>query len=436
MDKKESLSKRIKNSKGAQRAKKLTAAAIIAGTLLMSAGFTACEQKLNMSNEELASAIVNAIQEQKEGFELSDISFGYFANDNIYIMVIVNSDFSEYVGYEISKTDFNKLIESAKEKNSEYIFISPNGDAFVITKGGINDENLKDLNEKIYSTVLRGKTVDISKYIQIGGQDSQSQTELTEEIMETLSEWPQNQFTADIPAFDFGKDSVISQIRADMVDTYGYSILISNVTEEQYTAYIDVLKVAGYLFDRNYHIDESYSSPLFKEGHCCELGKGTTAVSIFYSADGSLESQLQISIRHDVHDMYLVDLADQSGWPENEATAQIVAPDFAADLPIQAGFGTKDGKNVYCIKISGLSEEQYHQYVYGQLEGSGFVRASGSIIHPTCGTSWYGKKETDNGTIECLVFFGPEMSYFEVLEIEVEFDTTPYIYINIMLPTE
>ena len=172
MDIKGYLNEKLKNNKVAEKAKRLTATALVAGTILTGAGLTACEQKLNMSNEELASGIVEILQNQNEDLELSNIIFS--SVDNKYMMIVGNFDMSEYVGYEVSKSQFNKLLKLAKEKNSDYIQVSPNGDSFVITEGGINDENLKEFNEIIYSTISKGNTIDVSKYMQTSenfGQD-------------------------------------------------------------------------------------------------------------------------------------------------------------------------------------------------------------------------------------------------------------------------
>lgn len=162
---------KLKNNKNnvVEKLKGTTAAALVVGTILTGAGLTACEQRKNMSNEELASGIVNILQEQKENFELFNIIFVFV--DNTYMMIASNFDLSECVGYEISKSQFNNLIKLANEKNSDYIQVSPNGDSFVITKGGINDENLKEFNEIVYSIISKGNTFDVSKYVQVSPSD-------------------------------------------------------------------------------------------------------------------------------------------------------------------------------------------------------------------------------------------------------------------------
>ncbi|MGM9644053.1 MAG: hypothetical protein ACI3X1_03110 [Eubacteriales bacterium] len=153
------LNELFTHNKMAEKAKRITATVLVAGTILTGAGLTACEQKLNMSNEELASGIVEILQNQNEDLELSNIIFD--SMDDEYLMIVGNSDWSEYLAYEISKSQFNKLLKLAIEKNSDYIQVSPNGDSFVITKGGINDENLKEFNEVIYSTISKGNTIDV-----------------------------------------------------------------------------------------------------------------------------------------------------------------------------------------------------------------------------------------------------------------------------------
>ena len=174
MNIKERLNGKQLNNKVAEKAKKLTAAVLMLGTIFAGVGLASCGQKTDMTDDELASAIVNAVQEHKENFEFSDIIFANM--DNQYMMVISNGDFSDYVGYEISKSEFNKLIKSANESDSDYIVVSPNGDSFVITKGGINDVNLRDFNEIVFSTISKGKTIDVSQYIQTGSGNQQTQT--------------------------------------------------------------------------------------------------------------------------------------------------------------------------------------------------------------------------------------------------------------------
>ena len=171
MDIKEYLNEKLKNNKVADKAKRIIATGLVAGTILTGVGLTACEQKPNMSNEELASSIVNVLQEQKEGFEINNVEFGRL--ENKYVMIITNTDFSSAVGYEISSAQFKKLIKLAQNMDSEYIEIAPNGEAFAITKGGIENDDLKAFNDVIYNTIQKGKTIDLSKYIQQGesGQD-------------------------------------------------------------------------------------------------------------------------------------------------------------------------------------------------------------------------------------------------------------------------
>lgn len=166
MDIKGYLNEKLKYNEVAKKAKGLTAAVLVAGTILTGAGLTACEQKPNMSNEELASSIVNVLQEQKEGFEINNVEFGRL--DNKYVMIITNTDFSNVVGYEISSALFKKLIKLAQDMDSEYIEIAPNGEAFAIKKGGIEKDDLKAFNEVIYNTIQKGKIIDLSKYIQQG----------------------------------------------------------------------------------------------------------------------------------------------------------------------------------------------------------------------------------------------------------------------------
>lgn len=310
------------------------------------------------------------------------------------------------------------------------------------------------------------------------GRDSQTDYPENFVQMETLSEWPRNTFTADIPELEVGTDSVISQEKSNEENKSSHFISITNVTKEQYLAYIETLKAAGYQFDRNYHIDESYNNPYYThvrgyytvnnifekryESHPVPtiiLGKGTTSLVLSYSeANKYIGSALNITITHDDQDMYLVDLTDQDGWPVDENAGKIVAPDFASDFPIQAGFGYMDGKNVYCIKISGLSSEQFDQYI-GQLELAGFEELTGGKIvtpeefpsvvvgtpsensdtvivlkslPPFAEKSWNGIKKVDNDIIECQLYFGPTLSGSDV----EAFDATPFLYINILLPAE
>ncbi|MGM9642047.1 MAG: hypothetical protein ACI3XI_02440 [Eubacteriales bacterium] len=162
---KQYLYEKTENNKASAKAKRIIVAVLVASTIFTGVFLTACEQQLNMSNEELASGMVEILQGQNEDLELSNIIIG--SVDNMYMMVVSNFDMSEYVGYEISKSQFNKLLKLANEKNSDYIQVSPTGNAFVITEGGIYDENLKEINEIIYSTISKGKTIDLSNYIQV-----------------------------------------------------------------------------------------------------------------------------------------------------------------------------------------------------------------------------------------------------------------------------
>ena len=72
MDIKEYLNEKLKNNKVADKAKRIIATGLVAGTILTGAGLTACGQKQNMSNEELASGIVEILQNQNEDLELSN----------------------------------------------------------------------------------------------------------------------------------------------------------------------------------------------------------------------------------------------------------------------------------------------------------------------------------------------------------------------------
>ena len=76
---------------------------------------------------------------------------------------------------------------------------------------------------------------------------------------EKLNEWPQNEYTAVIPEFNFNDDSVFSPTKIDEnTANNGYSIYVSNVSEDQYKAFVDALIADGYSFDKSYHIDDSY----------------------------------------------------------------------------------------------------------------------------------------------------------------------------------
>lgn len=293
---------------------------------------------------------------------------------------------------------------------------------------------------------------------------------------EKLNEWPQNEYTAVIPEFNFNDDSVFSPTKIDEnTANNGYSIYVSNVSEDQYKAFVDALIADGYSFDKSYHIDDSYyglysyksyvvcevNALIYKKYRnfllpACFLGKGMTSVSVAYCAEGSeLDSGIYIDINLNTPNMYLLHLSDQSEWPENESTKQIVVPDFVSDCQIKAGTGFLNGEELYCIKLSGVSKDQYDEYI-GKLTDSGFVSRSSSsgvvisipesdiavpsnnvtVINymPVFGNNiWQGKMETENGSVDCKIFYHQNTSsFYDTYKL----DPTPFIYINIITPAK
>ena len=166
------LNEKLKNNKVAEKAKRLTATALVAGTILTGAGLTACEQKLNMSNEELASGIVNILQEQREDFELGDIAFSYF--DNKYFLLLTNEDVNDFIGYEISKSQFDKMIKLAENIKNEGIEFNEDHTSVLIKDEVLHNENLIEINEFIYKIVSNESQVDLSKYSQFETSNSNS----------------------------------------------------------------------------------------------------------------------------------------------------------------------------------------------------------------------------------------------------------------------
>lgn len=230
--------------------------------------------------------------------------------------------------------------------------------------------------------------------------------------LEPLQSWPENEYTAEIPQPTIDDDSGIAYSAvtdSTWQDTYG--IIIDGLTYDQYKAYQSALYDAGYRLNRNAHIYESGTTPVFpdepsapgltvaetvaiRDGKEIPVatsvsywGKGTTSVSLSYhvlTEDGKT-SEPSLFINIDLHTTpFVYSLEEQDTFPENEYSEWIKAPTFAADCTIASGRGTLGEKDMYCIRLDGVSSEQYNQYLE-LLRESGFTepsKGSDVIVYP------------------------------------------------------
>lgn len=164
MNIKEHLNGKQLNNKVAEKAKRLTATALVVGTIFAGAGLASCGQKIDMTDDELASAIVNAVQEQKEDFELGDVAFSYF--DNKYFLLLTNKDVDDFIGYEITKNQFDKMMKIAENLGSADIEFNEDHTALLIKNELFTDERTREINEFVYKTISNELAVDLSKYPQ------------------------------------------------------------------------------------------------------------------------------------------------------------------------------------------------------------------------------------------------------------------------------
>lgn len=221
--------------------------------------------------------------------------------------------------------------------------------------------------------------------------------------LEPLPSWPENEYTAEIPKQTIDDDSSIAYFAVtDSTRQDTYCIVIEGLTYDQYKAYQSALYNAGYGLDRDIHIYESGTTPVFPDEPSApwgtapgvvairdgkevpvaisgsQWGKGTTSVSLSHHVlieDGKT-SEPSLFINIDLHTTpFVYSLEEQDTFPENEYSEWIKAPTFAADCTIASGRGTLGEKDMYCIRLDGVSSEQYNQYLE-LLQDSGFTELS------------------------------------------------------------
>ena len=142
---------KVKKSKAIKKVKSLTATALIAGSILTSAGLTSCEQKINMSNDELASGIENVLQEQKENFELKNVIFAKY--DKKYVMFMFNQDDQSFIPYEISKSQFHKVLEFINQNSENLSIINYNENEIILNSNFLNDEKFVFVTEIVHKVL-------------------------------------------------------------------------------------------------------------------------------------------------------------------------------------------------------------------------------------------------------------------------------------------
>ena len=203
-----------------------------------------------------------------------------------------------------------------------------------------------------------------------------------------IPSWPENEYTIELPKPETNDNSVI-QYRdyKDSTVQNTYSIQISDLTSAQYETYKSALYDSGFSLNRYYYIDESGTSSVLpneiicrieKRGFlyymyknvsipcfCSEWGKGTMSVSLQYieaHEDEKINSSLSITITLNAAP-FVYNLEKQDVFPENEYSEFIKAPAFASECTIASGNGKFGEKDAYCIRLDGVSHEQYRQYL-------------------------------------------------------------------------
>lgn len=160
MDIKEYLNEKLKNNKVADNLKRLTATALVAGTILTGAGLTACEQKT-----EIAKAFdkkISAVEDLPNDFEFDNIRLfkGKMQPTTIELVDFVETDeatiYKSCITYEISEDEFQKLYDMVSENESDPL-INVNellGNVCIdIDSKALNNQSYKQLLESIYSII-------------------------------------------------------------------------------------------------------------------------------------------------------------------------------------------------------------------------------------------------------------------------------------------
>lgn len=200
--------------------------------------------------------------------------------------------------------------------------------------------------------------------------------------------WPENEYTIELPKPETNDNSVIQYCDyKDSTVQNTYSIQISDLTLAQYETYKSALYDSGFRLNRYYYIDEDGTSsvlpneikcgigkigflyytykPVSIPCYCSEWGKGTTSVSLQYIEpyeDEKINSSLSITITLN-EAPFLYNLEKQDVFPENEYSEFVKAPTFASECTIASGNGKFGEKDAYCIRLDGVSREQYRQYI-------------------------------------------------------------------------